>query len=377
MSNSMHYVGLDVHARRSSLCILGPTGKVVKRAEVLGPWSKLLGELPSLVPGDGPFAVCFEASCGYGHLYERLSALPRCGRVAVAHPGQLRLIYRAKRKNDRVDAEKQSKLLYLDQVPEVHVPKADVRAWRGLIELRRRLVGRRTAVKSQLRALLRSLGTPDVPVGKAMWSKKGMARVAALELPEGDALRRDLLVEELKDADVRIARVTAELDRRADKHPGVTLLRTIPGVGPRTAEAFVAYVDDVRRFSSVRQVGCYLGLVPCQDSSAGAERLGHITGDGPSTVRMLLCEAAWQAIRRSPSVRAYFERVSGGDPGRKKIALVAVAHKLARVMASMLRSGEAWRETPASAATAATAATTATTATTAKRQRRAKAKPAA
>ena len=374
-SKAMHYVGLDVHARRSSLCILGPNGKVVKRAEILGPWSKVLGELQSLVPGGGPFKVCFEASCGYGHLYERLSALPRCGRVAVAHPGQLRLIFRCKRKNDRVDAEKQSKLLYLDQVPEVHVPKSDVRAWRGLIELRRRLVGRRTAVKSQLRALLRSLGTPDVPAGKAMWSKKGQARIAAMELPEGDALRRDLLIEELKEADTRIARVTAELDRRAEAHPGVTLLRTIPGVGPRTAEAFIAYIDDVRRFSSVRQVGCYLGLVPCQDSSAGADRLGHITGDGPSTVRMLLCEAAWQAIRRSPSMRAYFERVSGGDPGRKKIALVAVAHKLARIMAAMLRSGEAWRETPAPAPATATATATATTKK--RSQQRAQKKPAA
>ena len=138
--------------------------------------------------------------------------------------------------------------------------------------------------------------------------------------------------------------MTAELDRRADAHPGVALLRTVPGVGPRTAEAFVAYVDDVRRFARNKQVGCYLGLVPCQDSSAGRDRLGHITGDGPPTARMLLCEAAWQAVRRSPSLRAYFERVTHGDPGRKKIALVATAHKLARSMAAMLRSGEAWRE---------------------------------
>jgi transposase len=348
-SASMHYVGLDVHARRSSVCILGPNGKVVKRAEVFGPWAKLLGELESLVPGNGPFAACFEASCGYGYLHERLSALPRCARVAAAHPGQLRLIFRSKRKNDRVDAHKQATLLYLDQVPQVHVPRADVRAWRGLIELRRRLVGRRTAVKSQVRALLRGAGLgggDDVPAGKAMWSKRGLTRVAALPLPDGDALRRDLLLEELRDADARVARVTAELDRRAAAHPGVALLRTAPGVGPRTAEAFIAYVDDVRRFSNLRQVGCYLGLVPCQDSSAGAERLGHITGDGPSTVRMLLCEAAWQAVRRSPTMRAYFERVCGGDPGRKKIALVAVAHKLAKILAAMLRSGEAWRETP-------------------------------
>jgi transposase len=289
-----------------------------------------------------PFSVCFEASCGYGYLHERLSALAR--RVAVAHPGKLRLIFRSKRKNDRVDAEKQAKLLYLDQVPQVHVPCADVRAWRGLIELRRRLVGRRTAVKAQLRALLRGAGACHAPSGKALWSKKGLRWLAAVQLCEADMLRRDLLLEELAQADERVGRVTKELDRRADAHPGVALLRTVPGVGPRTAEAFVAYVDDVRRFARIRQVGCYLGLVPCQDSSAGRDRLGHITGDGPASVRMLLCEAAWQAVRRSPSVKAFFERVMHGEPGRKKIALVAVAHKLARSMAAMLRTGEAWRE---------------------------------
>jgi len=100
----MHYVGLDVHARRSSLCILDSFGKVVKRVEVRGSWPKLMEQVAAQVPR--PFAVCFEASCGYGYLHERLSALAR--RVAVAHPGKLRLIFRSKRKNDRVDAEKQA-----------------------------------------------------------------------------------------------------------------------------------------------------------------------------------------------------------------------------------------------------------------------------
>jgi transposase len=336
----MHYVGLDVHAKRSSLCILDSFGKVVKRMEVRGSWPKLLEQVTSQVPR--PFSVCFEASCGYGYLHEKLSALSE--RVAVAHPGKLRLIFRSKRKNDRVDAEKQAKLLYLDQVPQVHVPAADVRAWRGLIELRRKLVGRRTAVKAQLRALLRGAGACDAPAGKALWSNKGLAWLAGVQLPGTEALRRDLLLEELGQAEARVGRVTKELDERADAHPGVALLRTVPGVGPRTAEAFVAYVDDVRRFARNKQVGCYLGLVPCQDSSAGRDRLGHITGDGPAAVRMLLCEAAWQAVRRSPSMKSFFERVTHGEPGRRKIALVASAHKLARAMAAMLRTGEAWRE---------------------------------
>src|SRR5262245_725659 len=61
-------------------------------------------------------------------------------------------------------------------------------------------------------------------------------------------------------------------------------------------------------------------------------RLGHITREGAPVVRQLLAEAAWQALRRSPTVRAYFERAQRGDPQRKKIALVATAHYLVRVM---------------------------------------------
>ena len=72
--------------------------------------------------------------------------------------------------------------------------------------------------------------------------------------------------------------------------------------------------------------------------------LGHITKEGPATVRRLLCESTWQAIRRSPRVRIYFERIQHDDKERKKTAVVATAHYLARVMLAMLRSGEPWRE---------------------------------
>jgi transposase len=177
-----------------------------------------------------------------------------------------------------------------------------------------------------------------------LWTKKGLAWLEGLELDEACALQRDLLASDLKDYAEKLARVEKYLKKVAERHPGVALLRTIPGVGPRTAEALLAYIDDVGRFGRVKQVGCYFGLVPCQDATGDVNRLGHITRDGPSTVRKLLCEAAWVAVRRSPTVRGFFERVMRGDRLRKKVALVATAHYLVRVAAAILRSGEAWRE---------------------------------
>ena len=120
-------------------------------------------------------------------------------------------------------------------------------------------------------------------------------------------------------------------------------MKTIPGVGDRTAEAVVAWIDDPNRFRKIRTVGSYFGLVPSQDASASMNRLGHITREGPATVRSLLTEAAWQAVRRSPRVRGYYDRVRRGDPARRKIALVATAHYLLRVMLAMLQTGEVWR----------------------------------
>ena len=125
----MYYVGLDLHWRTASVCILNPQGRQVKAHTWRGSWAKLIERLKKHVPG--PFAICYEASCGYGYMYDQLRRIAK--RVTVAHPGQLRLIFRSKRKNDRVDAAKLAKLLYLDEVPTVYVPSIEVRDWRRLI----------------------------------------------------------------------------------------------------------------------------------------------------------------------------------------------------------------------------------------------------
>jgi transposase len=329
----MLYVGLDVHSKRSSLCILDHNGKTVKQELIRGNWPVVLERIGKI---EQPFSICYEASCGYGHLYDRMAPLAQ--QVTVAHPGQLRLIFKSKKKHDRIDANRLAKLLYLGEVPAVHVPKLDVRGWRKLIEFRQKLLARRVAGKNQIRSVLRGEG---ITSPRGLWTKKGLK---SLELPMAEKLAVEIERQELEDLGGRIKRVELELAKIAQQHPGVLLLMTIPGVGIRTAEAFCAYVDDIRRFARSRQVGCYFGLVPCQDSSAGKDRFGRITREGPATVRKLLCESAWSCVRFNPTLRAFYQRVMNNDPDRKKIAIVATAHRLCRIMAAMLRSGETWRE---------------------------------
>jgi transposase len=152
------------------------------------------------------------------------------------------------------------------------------------------------------------------------------------------------LVEEIKALNGQVRHIEQELNRRAQQTPAVARLRSIPGVGVRTAEAVAAFIDDPDWFRHAKAVGRYFGLVPCQDHSGDKNRLRHITREGPSVVRGLVAEAAWQAVRRSPTVRAYLERAQRGDPQRKKIAVVATAHYLVRVMWALLKRGSVWQE---------------------------------
>lgn len=334
----MLYVGLDIHSKHITVCVLDENGKVARRRQVrtIDEMMQLVEQLPDR------FEVCYEASCGYGHYHDLLR--PLADRVLVAHPGQLQLIFRSKNKNDRKDAERLAKLLYLGEVPTVHVPSQDVRAWRELITCRRRLIEKRTKAKNGLRALLRSVGL-RAPRRPGLWTQRGIAwlRSAALSTL-AQRLRRDLLLEEVSHLSEQIRRVERELDRISLSHPAVAQLMSIPGVGIRTAEAVVAFLDDPDRFAGSKAVGRYFGLVPRQNQSGATNRLGHITREGSSTVRRLLTEAAWQAIRRSPTVRAYFERIRRNDPERKKIALIATAHYLVRVMYALLKQGTHWQE---------------------------------
>ena len=203
----MYYVGLDVHRSHSCLHILDEKGQKIHRATVRGGWDRLLETLRGI---EGPLSICYEASLGCGALHDRLSGLPHVERIAVAHPGNLRLIFGSKRKNDRVDAAKLALLLVVDQVPEAWVPERDVREWRRLIERRRSLIEKRTRCKNALRSLLNKRG---IRAPKGLWTKKGLAWLRGLELRELAALERDELLEELALLEAQIDRATRRLDR--------------------------------------------------------------------------------------------------------------------------------------------------------------------
>ena len=164
---------------------------------------------------------------------------------------------------------------------------------------------------------------------------------------DGDNLWRGSLwveLEMLAKATELIKAVEGKLDEMAKDDRQVRLLRTIPGVGPRLAEAVVAYVDEPGRFTSCKQVGCYAGLTPRQYQSGDSNRVGRISGQGNKVLRSLLVEVSWLGLRHNEWMRRTYQRILRGSNSRKKIAITAVARKLLIRCWAMLRDGTTWRK---------------------------------
>jgi hypothetical protein len=127
-------------------------------------------------------------------------------------------------------------------------------------------------------------------------------------------LKNDLLLDQL---DPKITELTAAVEQEANKQPAVVRLMTHPGVGPITGLAYVLVIGTPDRFP----------CIPSEDSSAGHQRLGHISKQGNALLRYLLGEAAQAAARCNPDWRRRYVHLTMRR--EKSIAKVAMARKLA------------------------------------------------
>ncbi len=263
---------------------------------------------------------------------------------------------KVKKKNDRSDAMKVAQLSAVNQLREVHIPTIAVRQWRALIAFRQQLVSRRGRIKNHIRDLLLSEGQL-LPRGAKCWTQLGVVRLEAMAKPLAavglnELWRGQLHLElrQLREVQEEIRVVEEKLDAIAASDPRIALLRTIPGVGPRLAEAIVALLDQPERFRKASEVSAYIGMVPKELDSGETVRRGPITKHGSRLVRSLLVEVAWAGLRYNPWVRQTYQRISGGKKSRKKIAIVAVGRRLLVRCWAMLRDGTSWRVPVAAAA---------------------------
>src|SRR6267154_2504204 len=270
---------------------------------------------------------------GYARWFERL--LAELGiELWIGDAAEIRTLRVRKQKTDRHDAQLLLKLLLENRFPRVWIPNPENRDLRQLLWHRHRLVQMRTRIMNQLQALAMNEG---YRWKKKLFSEQGRAQLEKLALAPWASRRRQELLELLDRMNPTIEELTAAVEREARKRPDVMRLITHPGVGPLTALAYVLIIGTPARFQRGKQVSNYVGMIPSEDSSAGKQRLGHISKQGNSLLRFLLVEAAQAAARIHPDWRRRYIHLAMRR--HKSIAKVAMGRRLGVRLYWMWRNG--------------------------------------
>jgi len=270
---------------------------------------------------------------GHARWFERLMA-ELAFELWIGDPAQIKTKRVRKQKTDRQDAQLLLTLLLEDRFPRVWIPSPENRDLRQLLWHRHRLVQMRTRIMNQLQAVAMNEG---LRCKKKLWSQAGRAQLESFLLAPWATRRRQDLLELMDRLNPTIEELSAAVEQEAEKMPDVRRLMTHPGVGPLTALAFVLIIGTPERFQGGKQIASYLGLVPVENSSAGHQRLGHISKQGNSLLRFLLVEAAQATVRLNPEWRRRFLHLAMRR--ERRIAKVAMARKLAIRLFWMWRKG--------------------------------------
>ena len=311
------YVGIDVHRKRSQVAVVDQAGEVLVNRNVpngVEPILRVIGDLPI-----GTHAA-FEAAFGWGWLVELLENYGF--EPHLVHPSRCKAIASARLKNDKVDAHILAQLLRADLLPEAWIAPPAVRQLRAMLRHRIQLVRLRTLLRNRIHAVLADHGQ-DRPEG--CWSGPGREWLAGLDLPAASC---EVIVDCLAMIDalqVPIDRLDVEVHAHAKTDPRVKVLTTLPGVGELTALVILAEIGDINRFGSARKLAAWAGLTPTVRGSDLTVRHGHISKQGSTWLRWILCEAA-QTAKRSPEFAATYQAITRRRG--KKIATTAIARKL-------------------------------------------------
>jgi transposase len=267
--------------------------------------------------------------------------------VALLNPSQVALIYRSVKKNDKEDALKLARLVQrypTEELPAVELPTEHEENLRQTLTELRQLKKDRTRAINRLHATFVECGITDI---KKKDLGSGENREESIKVLKGIALaqaRRALkmiaLIEE------QIEEVEKVLDEEIAGDENVERLMSVPGVGKQLASAYTAYLGDGSRYHSASSIGAAVGLVPRLDMSSKVCRLGHITKHGNSGLRSLLILAAWSHVRsrNGGALKDKFIHMTDVQSKGRKVAIVAVARKLAEMMYSMLRNGTSYEK---------------------------------
>ena len=338
------FVGLDLGLNKTAICCLDENAAVVLQDVVLSDPDVLLAvikQLPCEIELIG-LEACPLSEWIYGAL--KAAGYPV---FCLETRHTQRFLSTRPNKTDKNDAHGIATMMRVGHFKPVHVKSREAQLMRAMLVGRRQFMGSMLQIENTIRSLLRTQGLKLGRVHRLKFAER--VQTLCWERTDLRVVIEPLLNarEELR-AQMRVLNNALERTSRAD--PICRLFRTIPGVGPLTALAVKATIDDPTRFRKSKIVPAHLGLTPRVYQSGEIDRSGHISKSGDKLMRSLLVEAATSMLLVSKkwcSLKAWGVKLAKRTGTAK--AIVAVARRLAISMHRMWITGEEFQLSTAAA----------------------------
>jgi transposase len=328
----MEHVAIDLGGSQSQICVRSGDGKIVVEQRTS------TKDLPLFLAKRPPSRVILETCAEAFGIADAAQSVGHQVRVVPATLVRSLGVGSRGIKTDRRDAQVLSEVSCRIDLPSVHIPSKISRERKTKCGMRDVLVQGRTMVINNVRGFLRATSRRPKAGSTATFPVRVRALLGA-ERPsyvETMLVTIELLTQQLRSLE-------RELADEAKADPVCQRLMTVPGVGWVTALRFVATLDEIGRFANAHRVESYLGLVPGERSSSERQQRTGITKAGSTSMRWLLVQAAWAArrVRRKDALQLWVEQVE--QRRGKKVAVTALARKLAGILFAIWRDGTVYR----------------------------------
>jgi len=321
----MRAIGVDLHKNMFAVCYLTDTEKRFARYS-LGQISEFC---ESLEMHD---KLAVEATGNTRYFFNQVT--PHVSKTVVVNPYQFKVISESVKKTDRADAEKLAFYLSKDMLPAVRMRDELSSQVKSLTHTRDKLVKLRTSLKNKIHNILNTHGI--VLKREILSSKKSLHKVLTYPVNEISKIELEVLVEQIEHLNESITRLDGTITEHGKHLKGYENLTSIKGIGGKSAAILLSIIGDVNDFESEKKLHAYFGIVPRVNNSNEQIRQGKITKQGSKLGRTTLVQCTLIAIRYSPYLNAFYQRLKQKKGSGK--AIIATSRKLLTIIYNTLKN---------------------------------------
>ena len=328
----MHFIGVDLHKTNFVVCFLDEQDR--SRVETFSLTEQGLRAFRQKLSREDEVAV--EVSANAYYFYDRIIEVVR--RVVLVDAYRFAVISRSKKKTDRHDAKALARFLKLGWLPEVSVPRQEIRQLRQLFHARESLIEVTTKLKNMGHAALTRNGLALPRSAFKGPRSRAKLRLLSAGLSAADRRILEITLRQIEATEAEVEQLEAEIMRLGKDLPGLQLLLQVRGLGTLTAVGVLAEIGDIDWFESSKQLVAYAGLATSVRQSNETDRRGRITRQGRKKLRGILIQAVLTLVRGSKTPLKEFYLKKKREKGSGK-AICATARKLLAVIYVMLKRG--------------------------------------